>query len=57
LLAAIELAEIGKAEDPRQLKSNIVKAVKKVAEELGNTPTVARSSYIHPTILSDYEKG
>jgi len=57
LLAAIALAEIGKAEDERQLKSNIVKAVKKVAEELGNTPTVARSSYIHPTILSDYEKG
>ncbi|PYS97779.1 MAG: DNA topoisomerase [Acidobacteria bacterium] len=57
LLAAIELAQIGKAEDPRQLKSNIVRAVKKVAEELGNTPTVARSSYIHPTILIDYEKG
>jgi len=57
LLAAMALAEIGKTEDPRQLKSNIVKAVKTVAEELGNTPTVARSSYIHPTILSDYEKG
>lgn len=57
LLAAVALAEIGKADDPRQLKSNIVKAVKKVAEELGNTPTVARSSYIHPSVLNIYEKG
>jgi DNA topoisomerase-1 len=48
---------IGKAEDEQQLKKNIVKAVKKVAEELGNTPSVARSSYIHPVILKTYEKG
>jgi DNA topoisomerase-1 len=57
LLAAIELAEIGRAEDERQLKSNIVKIVKKVAEELGNTPTVCRASYIHPTVLRSYESG
>ena len=57
LLAAIELAEIGKGEDERQIKTNIVKAVKKVAAELGNTPSVCRSSYIHPAILKAYEKG
>jgi DNA topoisomerase-1 len=57
LTAAVELAEIGKADDEQQLKKNIVKAVKKVAEELGNTPSVARSSYIHPVILKTYEKG
>jgi len=57
LLAAVALAEIGKAEEPRQLKSNIVKAVKTVAEELGNTPTVCRASYIHPTVFSLYESG
>jgi DNA topoisomerase-1 len=31
--------------------------VKTVASDLGNTPTVCRSSYIHPTILSDWSGG
>lgn len=57
LLAAIELAEIGRADDEQQLKKNIIKAVKKVAEQLGNTPTVCRGSYIHPTVLKKYEAG
>lgn len=57
LLAAVELAEIGAAEDEKLLKKNIVKAVKKVAEQLGNTPAVCRSSYIHPTIIKSYENG
>jgi DNA topoisomerase I len=57
LLAAVELAEIGAAEDEKSLKKNVCEAVKKVAEQLGNTPTVCRASYIHPTILKSYEKG
>ena len=57
LLAAIELAEIGTAETERDIKKNIVKIVKNVAEELGNTPTVCRASYIHPVVLSAYESG
>ncbi len=31
--------------------------VKTVASDLGNTPTVCRSSYIHPVILSDWTAG
>lgn len=31
--------------------------IKTVASDLGNTPTVCRSSYIHPDILSDWAKG
>ncbi len=31
--------------------------IKTVAADLGNTPTVCRSSYIHPTILSDWAEG
>lgn len=57
LLASVELAEIGAAETETEKKKNIIKAVKKVAEQLGNTPSVARSSYIHPTILKSYESG
>jgi DNA topoisomerase-1 len=31
--------------------------VKTVASDLGNTPAVCRSSYIHPLILSDWQEG
>jgi DNA topoisomerase-1 len=57
LLAAIELAEAGKAEDERQAKRNLVQAVKRVAERLGNTPTVCRNCYIHPLVLERYQAG
>ncbi len=57
LLAALELAEIGGSDDKKMLSKNILKAVKKVSEQLGNTPTVCRSSYIHPKIIKFYENG
>ena len=57
LLAAVKLAEIGVCEDERQIQKNVVKAVKAVAAELGNTPSVCRSSYIHPNILKAYSRG
>jgi DNA topoisomerase-1 len=57
LLAAVKLAEIGAPEDEKQAKKNLVKAVKEVAEHLGNTPTVCRSCYIHPLVLETYLKG
>lgn len=57
LLAAIELADIGAAEDERQARRNVVRAVKRVAEHLGNTPTVCRASYVHPFVIESYLKG
>jgi DNA topoisomerase-1 len=57
LLAAIELAEMGVAKEEREIKKNIVKVVKNVAEELGNTATVCRASYIHPKVIKSYESG
>jgi len=57
LLAALELAEIGAAEEEREVKKRLVKAIKHVAEQLGNTPTVCRGSYIHPTVIDAYQKG
>ena len=57
LMAAVALAEVGKADDEGQIKKNVVNAVKSVAEKLGNTPTVCRGSYIHPAVLSAYESG
>jgi len=57
LQAAIALAEIGKAESHTQVKRNLVKAVRKVAERLGNTPSVCKSSYIHPVVFERYQQG
>ncbi len=57
LLAALELAEIGCCDDEKMLNKNILKAVKRVAEQLGNTPTVCRSSYVHPKIIKSYQSG
>ena len=57
LLTAVELAEIGTAEDEKQAKRNLVRAVKRVAERLGNTPSVCRGCYIHPKVLASYQRG
>jgi DNA topoisomerase I len=57
LLAAVTLAEIGPAETETAMKKNLVRAIKRVAEELGNTPTVCRGSYIHPAVINLYQQG
>ena len=57
LLAASELAEMGYCEDERQVKRNVVAAVRRGAERLGNTPSVCRSCYIHPKVLEAYARG
>jgi DNA topoisomerase I len=57
VLAAVELAR----EDPPSTKgggeSAIRAAVKRVAERLGNTPAVCRSSYIDPRVLDRFRDG
>lgn len=57
LLAAVELAELGAADEEKKAKSNLVKAIKKVAERLGNTPSVCRECYVHPSVTRNYLKG
>jgi Topoisomerase IB len=57
LMAAVELAEIGKPENEDEIKKNLVRAIKRVSEQLGNTPAVCRSSYIHPAVINTYENG
>ena len=55
LRAATVLAEIGPPRTPTEAKRNVVTAVRLVAAELGNTPTICRKSYIHPMVLARYE--
>jgi len=57
LLAATKLARIGIQPDEAATKKAVVHVVRSVAEELGNTPAVCRSSYIHPAVLKAYESG
>ena len=54
LRAATVLAELGKGKSQAERKKNIVTAVRLVAAELGNTPTICRKSYVHPVIVMRY---
>jgi DNA topoisomerase-1 len=54
LRAATALAELGKGKSQTERKKNVVTAVRLVAAELGNTPTICRKSYVHPVIVMRY---
>jgi DNA topoisomerase I len=43
--------------DEKVLKKTLVQAVKETSEHLGNTPAVARASYISPPVLTHFERG
>jgi DNA topoisomerase-1 len=55
--AATILADLGPAESEAEAKRNVVLACKLVSTELGNTPAVCRSAYIHPAVLDRYLTG
>ena len=57
ITAAEALAQIGPAAKKSDLKRAEVLAVKVTAEALGNTPSVARSSYIDPRVFDRYRRG
>lgn len=54
LRAATVLAELGKGKSQTERKKNVVTAVRLVASELGNTPTICRKSYVHPVVVMRY---
>jgi DNA topoisomerase-1 len=57
LLAAIEFAEHEPPETPAEAKRRVAAVMRKVAEKLGNTPAVARSSYVSPAVVEQYLDG
>jgi DNA topoisomerase I len=57
LIAAIVLAEHGPAESESAAKKVIPGVMKRVGKELGNTPAVARSSYVSPAVIDQYLDG
>jgi DNA topoisomerase I len=57
LIAAVALAELGATEDLEQAEKNVLSAVDAVAERLGNTRDIARTSYISPRVIDHYLGG
>ena len=57
LTAAIELAEHDPPENPTQAKRRLAAVMRNVGQKLGNTPAVARSSYVSPAVVEQYLDG
>ena len=57
LTAALELAEKGLEDNPTASKKAIADVMRKVGAKLGNTPAVARSSYVSPAVVEQYLDG
>jgi len=57
LTAAIELAERGPVEGVGEQKRVVAAVMRKVGQRLGNTPTVARNSYVSPAVVEQYLDG
>jgi DNA topoisomerase-1 len=57
LIAAIAFAERGPAETEAEAKRVIASVMRRVGKQLGNTPAVARSSYVSPAVIEQYRDG
>jgi DNA topoisomerase IB len=61
VLAAVTLAagvaQGGVPRAARARKRVVTRAIKEVSDHLGNTPTVARASYVDPRVLERFEEG
>jgi len=54
LRAATVLAELGPPASITEAKRNVATAMRLVAAELGNTPAICRTSYVHPIVIAKY---
>jgi DNA topoisomerase I len=57
LLAVAALTEAGKFISQKQAKSNVLRAIDRVAEQLNNTRAVCRKYYVHPAVFETYLAG
>jgi DNA topoisomerase-1 len=57
MLTAEALRDMGVAPSRRQAEQNILRAIDRTASRLGNTRSVCRKYYIHPTLISAYLNG
>ena len=57
MLAAEALRELGAASTKREAERNVLSAIDRTAERLGNTRAVCRRYYIHPALIEAYLDG
>jgi DNA topoisomerase IB len=57
VLAATELAVAGWHRSPARRRRTVAAVMTSVSELLGNTPTVARASYVDPRVIDLYHEG
>nr|WP_246496890.1 DNA topoisomerase IB [Sphaerisporangium rubeum] len=57
VLAAVGLAVSVRARSARARAKAVARVMREVADYLGNTPAVARASYVDPRVVEAYEKG
>lgn len=57
MLAVAALTEVGAWVSQRQAKSNVLRAIDRVAEQLNNTRAVCRKYYVHPAVFESYLAG
>jgi DNA topoisomerase I len=57
LAAAVALAEADTPETEAEAKKTVAAVMRRVGERLGNTPAVARASYVSPAVVEQYLDG
>jgi DNA topoisomerase-1 len=57
LLAAVELGRHGPSASEADANRVLATVMRKVGAELGNTPAVARASYVSPAVVEHYVEG
>jgi len=57
VLAYRALRAIGKGATDRDKQRNLAAAIRATADNLGNTPAVARQAYVHPAVVAAYLDG
>ncbi len=57
VLAALALSEFGAIDTAAKAKKNVRAAIERVSARLGNTATICRKCYVHPTIVNSYMSG
>jgi DNA topoisomerase-1 len=49
--------KLSQPETERELKHGVIEVLDEVASKLGNTRTVCKKYYVHPTVIASFEKG
>jgi DNA topoisomerase-1 len=57
VLAALALRDVKAAGSAARARTNVLRAIERVARQLGNTPAVCRKCYVHPQVIEAYMDG